>query len=336
VPCSVRTDAPLREARHDGEALWANNDVSTALLRLEDPQGDPWAGWSGEWGVDGSPSAPGHGANAAHFYAPWSSDCARDNEGCPRELVGPSAVHPRSERHDVAACWSWFGGGVSAATCAPGRLGMAVAAGRLGGPGSLRLHLPPHASGKAQHASASAPGLAQALGLPLRPGQRMFLSGRAPQGTMLLVRAATSQEVVSATFRRLGLQRGGRAAVAVRRRHGRVMLTLTPPAGSRRAPSHVTRTRVAIAGAPNVRQVHRAGDLLRLSFTTPGPYTHIEATVARHGPPRTDRVVQTSRTTVQRSSIRVSPQVRYVRLTAIQPNGARSRTAILPVRARHP
>jgi hypothetical protein len=99
---------------------------------------------------------------------------------------------------------------VSAAACDPRRLKSALDRRQLGRRGSLRISV-----ARKGH-SASAPGIAQALGGPLRAGQAIDLVGTANSRTQLLVRVKSGRKIYVAAFRSTGLGKSrGRARVRV-------------------------------------------------------------------------------------------------------------------------
>lgn len=340
TPCDVRTDHPgpprLTEAPHDGEVPWGNNSDPSALIPLEDPRevAMRWASWPGNWGApsEQAPNGPGHGGNQAHFEAPWSSECARDNDGCPREFVGPSSL----DRARAATtrgndrCAAWFGAGVMAAACTPPRLRAALVRKWLPRRGALSFSLGARSSRRGWRGTGSATGVAQAVGQPLRPGQQLWLRGHANARTQLLVRAATATRLIEAQFRDVTLRRGDKVKVVARRRNGVPTLRLVGQNRRIGKPSAVRRARFGIAGRPNLRRAFRRGRELHLTYSGPGAYTHLEVSAKRHSPAVSERVTKT-REGLTRATVHVPRHGRYVRLTALALSGARSATLVAPI-----
>jgi hypothetical protein len=237
--CDVRTDphGEYQDSRHDGADQWGNDDLRSALK----PTSNAWAEWAGSWG---SADSPGHQGNGVHYDNPWSGGCSKDNEGCNefplKPQVGVSAA-ARASRD--GRCGSWFGGHVRAVACAPAQLSRAARGGGLGTRGTFGFELPLRASRKSSIAAASAPGLAQTVGAPLRPGQRLTIKGKAAEGTVLLARAETKSHIANVEFAKLGLRRGGRATIVVSSSKGRPSLRLVQPGGARVKPAAVRMAR---------------------------------------------------------------------------------------------
>jgi len=254
TPCDVRTDQPISEAPHDGTALWGNDSLSSALLALEDPSKlrDPanplnngWASWTGDWGSpsDAGPNGPGHGPNGPHFFQPWKSECARDNPGCPTEFEGASASTRRrsSATRGNDRCGAWFGGGVVAVVCDRPRLRASVARRWRSRPGTTSLWLPRRSRQGRQATSGSAPGVAQAMSTPLRPGQMIRVRARAAARVEILVRARAAQNLVEARFMNVRVRPGSGVRIVARRRLRRPVLRLVRADGSEVSPTDVRR-----------------------------------------------------------------------------------------------
>jgi len=185
-----RSDAPERQ--HGGERRWSNNDSTAALLKMPTvgAAGAPWANtakawtdWPGRWGSNGSPQSPG---NQSTFKQPWDAFCADDNENA--ACVARRSVNAtRAAAHTSATdCQSWFGTTVQAVVCSPSQLRTALEQRRLGKRGSITLK---RSSGTHRGTAASAPGLAQLKGRPLRPNQQLVIDGALPSDARLYVRA---------------------------------------------------------------------------------------------------------------------------------------------------
>jgi hypothetical protein len=94
---------------------------------------------------------------------------------------------------------------------------------------------------------ATAPGLAQVLGRPLRPGETAVLRGVVPAGTELMVQAMDGRRVVDSYFQLVGEWRGAASIHVSKGPHGypRTILVL---GGHRRSAQ-----RVAIQQVPSRR-----------------------------------------------------------------------------------
>jgi hypothetical protein len=129
---------PRYEADHDGDAPWlANNDSSTLK-----PWDNAWWYWAGRWGEQQIVESPGW---RKHALVPRDNQCARDNDGCPTNVLGAS-VRKRSKAHAARArarqlsrCTPWFGPSVAALACSREALSRAMRQQTLGRPGPLFL-----------------------------------------------------------------------------------------------------------------------------------------------------------------------------------------------------
>jgi hypothetical protein len=240
-------DSPPGDNSNDGEEPWGNNLNPNALLPFPTPAGqgnawtsgpENWTDWPGAWGdtpeqgaltVDGSPCGPaaasGSAANGScgddhsgHYYAPWSevgTNLLCSGADCPqlRRRAFARQAEPR-------ACSTWFGGDVVAALCAQAPLRHALTHHELGGRGSFTMILA-HPRRKA----ATAPGLAQLLGRPLRPGGRVAITGALPPGTRLFVHAMWGRVLATVSFD-VGRIRGRAVVEAERGLRGRPRVIL--------------------------------------------------------------------------------------------------------------
>lgn len=306
-----------------------------ALLNLGDPgqQGAGWADWPGDWGAppERAPQGPGYGSNHDHFYEPWGSECARDNNGCPREFAGPSALERArsSKLRGNDQCAAWFGVAVVAAACSPPRL-RASLVNRWRSRPVLTFKLAPRFARKDWSTAAAAAGIAQALAPPLRPGQTLTLRGRAGSGSHLLVRTTAGRFLLEARFHDLGLTGGGNAVLVAGRDDGRPTVALLRPDGRKLKPQAMRRVKIALRRRPRVLRAHRRGRLLRVAYSTPGAYTRLQLTATRHGRALSERTFRT-RQRRQETALRLPRRARYLRLTAFARNGATSRLFIAPL-----
>lgn len=230
TPCS-HTNSAVPETDHDGSWSWGANDDPSTLLALPTaadrwvPWGAGprnWVDWPGKWGAttgdegigglgEGSPDGPAANGHAADYFEPWtSSQCA--DSGC------VMASTRRHARQIVKDCRAWFGADVAAAACDHARLSRAVDHAGVAGRGDIHL-------GRGHHRAASAPGLAQLVGAPLRAGERLTVAAHGGLST-LLVRVRNHGRIFEATFSGSKMRDISRGAVTVEagRRTPRVRL----------------------------------------------------------------------------------------------------------------
>jgi hypothetical protein len=173
-----------------------------------------WTYWQGHWGA--TESSPGSPGQQPMFASPWER-CADDNEWCPmpeeasarqalsdggRTVSGQMIEGPYAER-----CEGWFGGDVPALLCAPDALDAAVEHSRLGAAGSGQLVIT-REGGKGRYRelaarldhTASAPGLTQTVGAPLRPGDLVRIVAPSQQDWSLFLRLIVDDRLVEARF----------------------------------------------------------------------------------------------------------------------------------------
>jgi hypothetical protein len=223
VPCSEliafyscgQNGSPLPERGHDGAVAWAHNASDLQGLSPMPGPGS-WAYWLGRWGAhESSPSSPGW---QAMFNEPWEL-CADLNEECPAPFAGRRPMLGLRESYATSsrmikgpfakACENWFGGDVSALLCARGTLATSVGNSRLGRNGNARLSVIREAGDRRSalvarlDQSASAPGLSQALGAPLRPGDAIRLVAPRQQRWSLFVRTVLRDQLVEARFNKV-------------------------------------------------------------------------------------------------------------------------------------
>jgi Tol biopolymer transport system component len=250
--CTQDQETDFPEGCHDGAATWgANFDVTRQLEfpPTSDWQNDPstgsWVDWPGRWGgngpdafgLGGSPTSPG---THKRFQCPWN--IAYPYIACTSSLTRFRADSARAKTSFATACPNWAGGMVVGAVCSPSRLRTAVRAGRMGRRGHFRILL------AGRHGpTASAPGVAQAIGAPLAPGARLRVSGTAPQDALLMVRAKTHGNLTQAVFTDLGLERGGEGRLVVRAAHGHASLMWITPTGARVLPTASRTSKAPVA-----------------------------------------------------------------------------------------
>ncbi len=332
--CDRNGDVPLGEGRHDGAAPWGNDNDGGSLLPLEDPDSTgSWTGWVGDWGEGGGPASPAQGGNGNHFRSPWTSTCADNNDDCVvlarRRGSAPSARAAAVRGND--RCGTWLGAGVVAAACTPPRIRAAIARRGIGHTGSLKLTT--RAGGKRYHlrAAASASGVAQALGEPLRPGQRLALQGRSSRSTELLVRAGTSSHLVTARFTGLGLAGERKATVLVQRRGKIPTLTLATSGGRRVSPASVRTTRLRVLKRPQLKHVRRLADgRISVAYTT-GTRTVVLQALGQRRRVVFERGLKFRHAGMHRAVTSVPRTARRLELRAVDSRGTRSSPVIVGV-----
>lgn len=327
--CTRNSDPLLPEGGHDGSQLWANNSNVVGLNPLPDPtSGFPsWTSFAGKWGAptENGPSGPAWGDNGDHFDNPDAIDgCAPNNTGCAASRGPRARLAQKVRRND--RCGTWFGGGVVAAACTSSRLRAAVAQRRLRGDGGFQLS---RIGGVGS--TGSAPGIAQAMGVPLRPGERMALTGQVPNGTDLLVRATAGGEVVRARFENLSAQASGRSVAFVEINSGRPTVRVRLGNGRVLKPTRLVPELVR-RGAVEVHRAKAVGSHLRLAYTTPTQALLVDASASRRG--RTLVPLRTIRTRANRKrslGLELPPAARYVRLVGVRPDGSRTAARVMPI-----
>ncbi len=243
---------PLPERGHDGAQPWGNNDDMTSLKEMPAPgDGRPydWSRFPGHWGVPDAPDwseGPISPMLQPHATNPLHNSCARDQDLCAlASAVGarPRSSASRQEQYlkQLGSCSTWFGADVQAALCAPSSLGTALRRAGLGRPGQVRL-LPSRAvagaarsvrAARARSTAQTAPGLAQRVGAPMRPGAQLVLQGRVPAEASLLVRVADGKRVwklnfaVPAHARNATLAVGRQGGARLMLRSGRILRPMT-------------------------------------------------------------------------------------------------------------
>lgn len=194
----------LPESNFDGEFGWARNGETCGANVpggcLESLTGQAWTTWPGQWGagcadacgqkeVANSPRSPGL---QSRYQTPWCS-----SQG------GVFTCDGRALR-----CSDWLGPLVVAVACDPPALETGLRANNEVEPGGLALIV----DGKER--PATTPGVVQALGAPLHPGDTFTAIADGPT-TQVLVRAEQAGVVVESRFAGLTTQAGEKIVVNV-------------------------------------------------------------------------------------------------------------------------
>jgi hypothetical protein len=201
------------EAPHNGLASWGNNDdgacAAVCLRRL----GDWWTWWNGRWGgnqgqIDPrwgwSPRSPGLQGRFQCAESGYTGNCTRPPGS--RTPLSRRVRRPPSPR----LCAGWFGVDVAALACDAKRLRFALRNHLMRKPGRLHLSVRGHRAG-------DAPGIAQVLGQPLRPGESILVDGHASPDTIFMLDLRLQRRYrASFTLRDLGLRADRRAPVRAR------------------------------------------------------------------------------------------------------------------------
>jgi hypothetical protein len=205
----------LPESSFDGTRDWARNDEScvpnapgSCLLSLPRTDQNPraWTVWQGQWGAGcgdacggqteiGSPRSPGL---QARYQTPW---CSTQGAALTCDSV-------------ALGCSDWLGPLVVAVGCDPLALanGLASPTGRSAG--HLRLTVQRRSSAAQKVSTETTPGVVQALGDPLAPGDELRVSGSA-RGLQVLVRAQQGPYLVEARFSNVDIDPGHAALARV-------------------------------------------------------------------------------------------------------------------------
>ncbi len=117
---------------------------------------------------------------------------------------------------DVASCSRWAGPYVAALVCDERTLEESIKRGRLTSRGFAELAIT-RKEGRRLHAVANAPGVSQAVGQLLRPGDVVTVTGNLPGSAFLLVRAKSRKGFSEKRFSDLALDFGGERTVTVER-----------------------------------------------------------------------------------------------------------------------
>jgi len=250
IPCATNTCTqtlrrvgPFRlpEGRSDGKAPWGRNDEDACNagqacllpfpLAGHNPA-DSWNAFAGRWGqhcaqissvcpVADGPRSPGL---QDRFSSPW---CWRARERVTCDAATPGeAPQGTPGLATEADCRAWLGDLVAVLACDKRTVAAGLRPSRAGPGGSFTIKV----SGE-ETSDAKTPGVAQVAREPLKPGERIVVTGVAPTSTELFVRAIGPKAVVEARFDRLGLEDGGRTVVRIRARDGVPRLTLRSPRG---------------------------------------------------------------------------------------------------------
>jgi hypothetical protein len=202
----------LPESRFDGGSPWERNgekceaDVAdSCLLALPRTDEDPhaWTVWPGQWGngcgtVCGgrpgvnSPQSPGV---QTRYQTPWCS-----SQGTALTCDGRAL-----------GCSDWLGPLVAVVACTPKTLAAASESTDETQAGTLTITV----AGR-QTKTEVTPGVVQVLGEPLRPFDRVTVSGGS-SSTQVLIRARQEGSIVEARFSGLPLAKGRRATFTVQR-----------------------------------------------------------------------------------------------------------------------
>jgi hypothetical protein len=229
----------LPELSSDGKAEWRRDRdeacrAEPPCIRPLETVGEPdrWVAWPGRWGSTLHPrvnrlrvgeaitrgtrirllpdgSVASSVGKVAELYAkangPDRSPCSplyqsRYLPSWPAAIVGrlPEAGDCEKPTAAVAECKRWTGPYVVATVCEEDSLRRAIKEGRIPEPGDVRVEIT-RQSGRQKIVVATAPGIAQAVGPLLEPGDKVTVSGRAPRGTELLVRARSGPLLEKAT-----------------------------------------------------------------------------------------------------------------------------------------
>jgi Vacuolar protein sorting-associated protein 62 len=224
-PCSSDCSQPialaakglltLPESSFDGQRDWARNSddcpvnaPGSCLLSLPRTDQNPraWAVWPGQWGNGcgdvcggpaqvGSPLSPGV---QPRYQTPW---CSTQGSAFTCDSV-------------ALGCSDWLGPLVVAVGCDPIALANGLSSTESTSPGNLRLSVRRRTSGSEKASTETTPGVVQALGEPLAPGDSLRISGSG-QGLQVLVRAEQGPYLVEARFGNVDVSPGSSALARI-------------------------------------------------------------------------------------------------------------------------
>jgi hypothetical protein len=185
-------DNIVHEHRHDGQAGWVDNSSSSCAD--DSARGGcvaglgAWAAWTGCWGGSGtcsddiipygtSPRGPAARQGGRYGCTEVGWACSETPEGGPVPFSLHKGTKARSQRVTSPArlsleekCSSWTDSELAASACSPTDLRLANERHQLSKPGQFALLI----SGRR---TATAPGLVQVVGSPLRVGESIRLRG---------------------------------------------------------------------------------------------------------------------------------------------------------------
>jgi hypothetical protein len=218
-----QADGITPDRGHDGAKPWAANGDTSILQTMPEPThtwgtgSGTWSDWPGTWGVSGGPASPGN--QNPHFATPWvGSSCF--NSGC---------ALPARAGGAAAGCGAWLGGDVAALSCSEPALRTSLATGALDGTSVTLRRLGRGRATAARtrgSAAAQAAPLAQLVGGPLQPGERLAIRSGRTLRTALAARVTTRRYAAMVRFDGLALRRGERATLRVTERAGRPVARL--------------------------------------------------------------------------------------------------------------
>lgn len=138
--------------------------------------------------------------------------CVEEREsptGPPPEAGAPCGAQEDPEEAEIPkACLPWTGPLVQIAVCEADELERSLDRGELGRQGDVELD-----AGDRREVAASAPGIAQLLGEPLEPGDRVAIVGEVPADAHVVVRVEEGTGVVEARFEGSDLPEAGTVVV---------------------------------------------------------------------------------------------------------------------------
>lgn len=327
-PCSrkagvscTQTGSYVPEGGYDGRFAWARNNVGHGLQRLPAPGERSWIDWSGNWNEDerpriASPADPA-GANyrryadpGAHTYCHWDGGCkkARSSSGS-------------------NVCASWFSPQISALACDEATLKQAEERAELGGQGSFELQVP-------GAYEASAPGMAQALGRPLRVGDRATVTGTAPATTELRLRLARRNKLTSVLFRDIGLEHGGKASVRVTFTRGKLSAVLRRPDGRQLKPAATARQALKRVKRPKIVSAVRKGSHVFVRVRASSKRVVLYSLGTRRGSPLGTKYIRLPKR-AKLIRLTASTRVRYVKALAVSAEGVTSQAVTKKIRRGH-
>jgi hypothetical protein len=220
IALSAQGLVTLPESSFDGTQSWARNGETcianapgSCLLSLPRTDQNPqaWAVWQGQWGAGclaacddqpgiGSPRSPGL---QTRYQTPWCS-----TQGA---VLTCDSV--------ALGCSDWLGPLVVGVACDPAALAEGLAAPEATHPGNLALTVRRKTKTSETTSAETTPGVVQALGDPLAPGDTMKVFGDG-SGLQILVRAQQGRHLVEARFDKLDLGGGREAVVKVEKGTG--------------------------------------------------------------------------------------------------------------------